>query len=90
MSTSNIWGHFTLVHQGHATPNYFLTFELQQATHNDTSSLLPLYGGSALKPILINLIDASSKQFVKITYNNLLKTAVQTLTLSFSPLAALN
>ncbi|KAG0954269.1 hypothetical protein G6F31_013195 [Rhizopus arrhizus] len=61
-----------------------------QATHNDTSSLLPLYGGSALKPILINLIDASSKQLVTIIYKNLLKTAVQTLTLSFSPLAVLN
>ncbi|KAG1016111.1 hypothetical protein G6F43_014483 [Rhizopus delemar] len=68
----------------------FLTFERQQATHNGTSSLLLRYGGSALKPILINLIDASSKQSVKITYKNLLKTAVQTLTLPFSPLAALN
>ncbi|KAG0766438.1 hypothetical protein G6F33_013429 [Rhizopus arrhizus] len=103
MSTSNIWGHFTLVHQGHATPSNQPTMKerihILQAkfllrtidTPDDTLiSLLPLYGGSALKPILIKLIDASSKQFIKIIYKNLLKTAVQTLTLSFSPLAVLN
>jgi hypothetical protein len=46
--------------------------------------------GFARKSILINLIDASSKQFIKIIYKNLLKTAVQALTLFFFPLAALN
>jgi hypothetical protein len=64
----------------------FLNFKRKSPYFNS----IPLYGGSALKPILINLIDASSKQFVKIIYKNLLKTAVQTLTLSFSPLAVLN
>ncbi|KAG1158805.1 hypothetical protein G6F37_005454 [Rhizopus arrhizus] len=64
MSTSNIWGHFTLVHQGHATPSKSTNNE--RAYAHLTKQILP-----SCRLSQIGILDTANHHLKKIINNQL-------------------